>query len=299
MAETATRVRSHATQSAQNGSNGVCPVDDLRAAAPELRRPFTASAVRWKVQATWPKADPAKALIVGYIDARLAIERLNLVIPHLWADSYDLIGGKLMWCHLTVGDVTRSDVGEGVGKGLVSDALKRAAVHFGVGVSLYALPKIVLSKANGHLSSDTTSRGEKALKLTDKGEEYCRRLYQDWLEQTGRQAFGEPLDHGDVEDAIGDHDAERSEQEQPRQAAQRQPEQKPAEDPEEAIAALIAVDGDGGNLGEKRAEANKGMELLGAKPEQRLRELRAALGGHSLDELITRVHAAADAEGAS
>jgi hypothetical protein len=46
--------------------------------------------------------------------------------------------------------VTRTDVGEsteGLSKDLVSDALKRAAVPFGVGVSCYALPEIKLFDA--------------------------------------------------------------------------------------------------------------------------------------------------------
>jgi hypothetical protein len=120
------------------------PVDSFRDAAHHLRRPFTKHAVKFKVQATWPKERPTSGLIVAYIDARLAIERLNLVCPHLWHARYEATGQGRMWCHLTVDGITRPDVGEGDGKGLVSDALKRAAVHFGVGVSLYAVSKIVL-----------------------------------------------------------------------------------------------------------------------------------------------------------
>jgi hypothetical protein len=49
-----------------------------------------------------------------------------------------------MWCDLTIDGITRSDVGEGVGKALVSDSFKRAGVRFGIGVSLYAIPKMML-----------------------------------------------------------------------------------------------------------------------------------------------------------
>jgi hypothetical protein len=175
------------------------PVDIYRDAAPLLRRPFTAAAVKFKVQATWPKDKPEAALIVAYIDARLAIERLNLVCPHLWEDDYKSVGDGLMWCYLTVDGITRRDVGEGKGKGLVSDALKRAAVHFGVGVSLYAIPKIVLKSADGHV---VLKQGK--LAITPTGEERCRTIYEMWLDTRGTQAFGEPLDHGDVDNAAGD-----------------------------------------------------------------------------------------------
>jgi hypothetical protein len=186
-----------------DASQPTLPVDTYRDAAPLLRRPFTPAAVKFKVQATWPKEKPDAALIVAYIDARLAIERLNAVCPHLWADSYEPTNKGLMWCHLTVDGITRHDVGEGKDKGLVSDALKRAAVHFGVGVSLYAIPKIVLKAQDKHVSPKSSQKGP-TLTLTPAGEERCRTIYEMWLDTRGVQAFGEPLDHGDVDDAAGD-----------------------------------------------------------------------------------------------
>ncbi len=186
------------------------PVESFRDAAPLLRRPFTAAAVKFKVQATWPKDAPTGGLIVAYIDARLAIERFNKVCPHLWSDHYRDAGNGLMWCDLTVDGVTRSDVGEGQGKALVSDALKRAAVHFGVGVSLYAIPKMMLDKASGELKP-VQAGGKKSLALTPKGEARLRTVYAKWLSDHGSQAFGDPLDHGDLDGAAGDTDAEASE----------------------------------------------------------------------------------------
>jgi hypothetical protein len=191
---------------AQNGTDALTPdfpVDSFLLGARHLRRPFTAAAVKFKVQAVWPKDDPTGGLIVAYIDARLAVERLNLVMPHLWHDAYRPVGSGQMWCDLTVDGITRSDVGEGVSKGLVSDALKRAAVKFGIGVSLYAIPKMILNASDGTLKQKQTRDG-KTLELTPKGEALLRTMYTAWLDQHGRQAFGEPLDHGDVEDAQGD-----------------------------------------------------------------------------------------------
>lgn len=185
------------------GESPEYPVDSLREAVALLRRPFTPQAVKFKVQATWEGG----ALVVSYIDARLAIERLNLIVPHLWSQIYEPTNTGLMWCHLTVDGITRSDVGEEVGnkKGLVSDALKRAAVHFGVGVSLYALPKLRVYEKDGHLKR----AGEDKYRLTPNGETHCRGLYESWLDTIGTQAFGAPLDHGDADDSIGDAEVDR------------------------------------------------------------------------------------------
>ncbi len=187
------------------------PVDSYREAAPYLRRPFTDEAVRFKVQAAWPKGNPTSGLIVAYIDARLAIERLNHVLAELWSDEYEMVGQGQLMCRLTVDGITRRDIGEGYqGKGLYSDALKRAAVKFGVGVSLYAVPKIILRQGQ-HL--EAKGRGDKStLALTSDGEKHCRTLYSSWLVSHGIKAFGEPLDHGDVADAIGDTEVEQDEQ---------------------------------------------------------------------------------------
>lgn len=196
------------TQATEAGSAEL-PVDSYKDAAPYLRRPFTPQAVKFKVQATWDGG----ALIVPYIDARLAIERLNLVCPHLWTDKYEPTAQGLMWCHLTVDGITRSDVGTEIGqgdagkKGLVSDALKRAAVKFGIGVSLYAMPKLRVSESDGHLRKAKQDK----YALTPNGETHCRKLYEGWLDTKGKQAFGgEPLDHGDADDSVGDAEVESS-----------------------------------------------------------------------------------------
>lgn len=201
------------TLEALTGTNGhvpataevLFPLDSFKAAARHLRRPFTAEAVKWKVQAVWPKDNPASGLVVGYIDARLAVERLNLLVPHLWFDEYETAGKQLL-CRLTVDGITRQDVGDGQGKGLYSDALKRAAVKFGVGVSLYAIPKMILQVSDGMVKVRQTAKG-KTLEITPKGDARLRTMYADWLTQHGEGAFGEALNHGDVEGSVGDPDA--------------------------------------------------------------------------------------------
>jgi hypothetical protein len=179
------------------------PVDSFREAAVLLRRPFTPAAVKFKVQST--AGD--RAMIVSYIDARLVVERLNLIVPHLWHDEYAAIDQRTMLCRLTVDGITRQDVGEGQGKGLYSDALKRAAVKFGIGVSLYSIPRQWLAVTDR--GTDTTlKKGRNGPILTDANEAHLRGLYARWLDSHGKGAFGEPLDHGDQDGSQGDTEAD-------------------------------------------------------------------------------------------
>jgi hypothetical protein len=181
------------------------PVDSLRDALPFLRRPFTPEAVKFKIQSI-TKTDPPSGLVVAYIDARLAGERLNLVCPHLWHDEYVRTQEGGLLCKLTVDNVTRIDIGEGVGKALFSDAFKRAAVKFGVGVSLYAIPQSWVSPKSNTAKVIQTSKGP-SLALTDNGTEGLRVQYRQWLDTHGAKAFGDPLDHGDGTEAVGDLEA--------------------------------------------------------------------------------------------
>lgn len=183
----------------------ITPLGSFREAARHFRRPFTPAAVKHKVQATWGKPRPDSALIVCYMDARLVVDRLNLLLPDKWWDEYEQTDNTHMVCKLTVDGVTRRDIGEGSGKALYSDALKRAAVKFGIGVSLYAVPKMILKGENVQA---TTSGGKPSLKMTSDGERTVRAIYETWLTDHGTKAFGEPLDHGDIEGAQGDYEAE-------------------------------------------------------------------------------------------
>lgn len=178
----------------------------LAEAIPELRRPFTAEAVRWKVQTVFK--DAKGCILVPYIDARLVIDRLNHVVPNDWEPRYTGVDGQadMLWCHLIVCGVSRSDVGEGQGatpgmkrKAAVSDALKRAAVHFGVGVSVYALPEVkwFTESAGPRLERAQTGQGKTTLRLTKEGFASLRESYGKWVKH--QTTFGEPLDHGDVE----------------------------------------------------------------------------------------------------
>lgn len=258
------------------------PVTSYADAARHLRRPFTPEAVKFKVLDTWEGG----ASVVFYIDARLVVERLNLVCAGAWEPTY-VRDGQMMWCHLSVFGVTRPDIGEGyIGKGLVSDALKRAAVQFGVGVSLYAVPKVYLNLSDGHIRSSKRDR----YAITLEGENVCRDHYRLWLANHGVKGFGEALDHGDVEGAAGDVDAEAE-----------RPDITPAVVRDEVrIAPALIVDPAAvidGLLGIADDHAGARLEVIEAMREAKVgevqiaREVKAAndAGGEALAELLAKV----------
>lgn len=94
---------------------------------------------------------------MAYIDARDVMNRLDDIVPGAWETAYEVREVKSDWivveCQLTVQLAdkmhrTRADVGEGGAfKDAYSDALKRAAVQFGIGRFLYDFPQV---KARAH-----------------------------------------------------------------------------------------------------------------------------------------------------
>lgn len=124
---------------------------DAKEIAKALQRPFPVRTVKWKPA----KTSGDRALAVAYIDARDVMRRLDAVVgPFSWGDQYRVlqVGNEtVIECTLTliIGDikVCKADVGETAGSDFTSgaktgysDALKRAAVKYGVGRYLYYLP---------------------------------------------------------------------------------------------------------------------------------------------------------------
>lgn len=114
----------------------------------ELSEFFQPEEVFWKAQAV----SGNRALAIAYIDARSVMERLDAVVgPQNWQDRYEVLPDGSAVCTLSVrvdGEwISKSDVGgesdqKDVGdkrKASFSDALKRAAVKFGIGRYLYRL----------------------------------------------------------------------------------------------------------------------------------------------------------------
>jgi hypothetical protein len=111
---------------------------------------FDPGEVEWLPAAT----SGNKALAIAYVDARAVMDRLDKVLGATgWQDDYDVLPAGQVVCHLRckINDewVAKTDVGgpsdqKDVGdkmKSAFSDALKRAAVKFGVGRYLYSLPQ--------------------------------------------------------------------------------------------------------------------------------------------------------------
>jgi hypothetical protein len=236
----------------------------------ELRRPFGANAIKFKIQATFQDS----AMIVAHLDARLVIERLNHVCGLDWADAYRPLSNGWVWCDLTVHGVTRSDVGQGDGvvgpKAQVSDALKRAAVKFGVGVSVYAMSRVYLDYGPGPNELRTKTKGDKVTPRIDaKTERWLRDTYARWLGKVEDQ-FGKVLEHGDEEDFAGVDE-------------EHEPEAEPAE-PD----VVVLDDERAQELQQAAREAFDQLRERGLMlPGEFQRRLRAASGSHAdLEALV-------------
>lgn len=116
----------------------------LRDVLDDLSKPFPPELVHLKVQAL--SKDETYGLVVPYVDVREVLDTLDRVVgPDNWHDEYIVLsdrrekGGLVeVKCRLTVLGITKEDVGEGdTLKAAFTDALKRAAVKFGVGRYLY------------------------------------------------------------------------------------------------------------------------------------------------------------------
>ncbi len=115
-----------------------------------LAAPFDAKEVKFRPGSV----SGNRALALAYVDARVIQDRLDSVLGVSgWQDEYTPVEGGNYLCKLTckLGDewVTKMDIGgeseqpDGGdrAKSAVSDALKRAAVKFGIGRYLYRFPK--------------------------------------------------------------------------------------------------------------------------------------------------------------
>lgn len=117
--------------------------------------------VEWRVDSEpYERNGRTSCRWVPYLNAPIVARLLDeWVGPDGWSDSYDsgtLAGKEVLWCHLDIGGVVKSDVGvpsnTEAQKGMVSDAFKRAAcLKWGVGRNVYDLPTLwaVCGSRNG------------------------------------------------------------------------------------------------------------------------------------------------------
>lgn len=120
----------------------------------ELAKPFDDEEIEWRVQRCGKNDGKVWALIVPYIQARAIMNRLDSVLGVVgWSDSYSAVHAAEygISCRLTIhrGDkpsITKEDAAECTKvhpiKGGYSDALKRAAVKFGMGRYLYTVDTV-------------------------------------------------------------------------------------------------------------------------------------------------------------
>jgi hypothetical protein len=91
-----------------------------------------------------------------------------------------------------------------------SDALKRAGVMFGIGVSIYAMKAVTLNVGEGDGELRTQLRTKKGQQnkvpvpvIDARTEAWLAETYGRWLAAKGEPLFGPALDHGDEVGAAG------------------------------------------------------------------------------------------------
>lgn len=150
----------------------------------KLAEPFPGDVVKWRAQGKpFQRSGVWCARVVCYIDARIVIDRLNEVCGLNWQKKttetakgrvlcsigITLENGREVWRDDGAGD---TDI-EGE-KGAISDALKRAAVNFGVGAYLYGfhspVVEVEVSEYNGktNVKGITKAARDKLAKLANK-----------------------------------------------------------------------------------------------------------------------------------
>ena len=128
-----------------------------------LQEPVPSNEIKYR-QAKFGLSEGESVQMLAYIDARYVMQVLDDTFGvENWSNEYVLLGRKT-FCKLsaTFPDgkvVSKMDVGAETDfeqeKGVVSDALKRTAVLFGIGRDLYSLPKYWAEAGfNGFVSRD-------------------------------------------------------------------------------------------------------------------------------------------------
>jgi hypothetical protein len=188
------------TQPCEPTAGGLCR--SLAEAAVHARRPFMPDLVQAKIHSI--DRDGRFADVAFYIDARAVMDRLNVLLPGRWHAVYELVDRRqgedaeellVYRCHLTVAEATYTDVGEGPDhKAAQSDALKRAAVHVGIGHCVYRIEGPRMFPGEGPHELRRTRRGR--FYLDEANRVWLRGRYRAWLIEHGVAEYGLPLDHG-------------------------------------------------------------------------------------------------------
>ncbi|WP_160665104.1 Rad52/Rad22 family DNA repair protein [Pseudarthrobacter sp. ATCC 49987] len=123
---------------------------DLKA----LRAPFKPEDIEWRVQRSGVKGQSGWVQVIAYIDNRAVQNRLDDVVgPENWRDQFDTSPNGGILCGLSIrvnGEwITKWDGADNSDiepiKGGLSNAMKRAAVQWGIGRYLYSLEAVYQS----------------------------------------------------------------------------------------------------------------------------------------------------------
>lgn len=123
-----------------------------------LNAPLTVQEIEWRVQSQ--TKDGQKIVVVPYITNRCVMQRFDEQFGWAgWQNEIKEIDGGFL-CTITVvlpgGEIVRKTDGasrttvEPV-KGGISDAMKRCAVQFGLGRSLYDFPKVMIQTTDKYI----------------------------------------------------------------------------------------------------------------------------------------------------
>ena len=123
-----------------------------------LTAPIQPEEIEWRVQSV----KDGKMTVVPYITNRCVMARFDAAFgAYNWTSEFREIQNGFI-CRLTVnipnyGDVYREDGASKTGiepeKGGISDAMKRAAVQFGLGRGLYDYPRVVIADGGKFIPS--------------------------------------------------------------------------------------------------------------------------------------------------
>lgn len=164
-----------------------------------LCAPFPVDFIEWRVGTTnkkWRKeGEPMRGIPLCYIDARTVMDRLDGVCgPDGWQCNYTAGVNSSIVCNLGIRmpDGAWLWKADGAGatdmegdKGMLSDALKRAAVRWGVGRYLYEL-KVSRIELEMRGETPVISESERK-KLNDLHEDFAQKC--GWGLRSGVQAY--------------------------------------------------------------------------------------------------------------
>lgn len=158
----------------------------------KLWEPFPLDRVHWRIGAR--NGDKTQGIALAYLDARDVMKRLDEVVgPHNWQCRYPIIAeGKTVceisiWCGEDHGWITKAngagDTQMEADKGALSDAMKRAAVLWGVGQYLYDMPNIWVELAPGgkRIKNDQYPKLAEALKNLTEVEASGNKAVHEWF----------------------------------------------------------------------------------------------------------------------